>query len=234
MNRISIVCPSRGRPLRFRAMAESALANAAAPVRVVIHLMVDRDDPELPRYAELMPHQVVLTVNEHPGRSAPALMNELALDSRGDIVFAGSDDILFRTPGWDELLDGAFDQHPDGMLVAYTNDGRDRDKCEHFAVSRRWIQAVGCFMFAGFEHFCADELVERIGREVGRTLYLRELVTEHLHFKYGKAAKDETYAMKRREDVSRRDQARLADMGEFIREAAGRVRVGMGLQRAVA
>ena len=229
MNRISIVCPSRGRPLRFRAMAKSAITNAAAPARVVVHLVVDRDDPELARYAEPLPRQVVLTVNEHPGKSAPALTNELAMESRGDIVFAGSDDILFRTPGWDELLDGAFDQHPDGMLVAYTNDGRDRGKCEHFAVSRRWIQAVGCFMFPGFEHFCGDELVERIGREVDRALYLRELVTEHLHFKYGKAPKDETYAMKRREDVSQRDQARLAAMGEFILAAARRVRLGMGV-----
>lgn len=230
---IDILCPSRGRPQRFAEMAESAIAKAAQPDRVSILLLIDHDDPTLGEYRQLagMPG-VTLIVSERK-LGCPGLLNVLATEhSAGDLLFAGSDDILFRTEGWDAAFDRAFDAVPDGILVAYTNDGRDRDKCEHFVVSRRWVELVGFFMWPGFEHFSGDGYVEDIGRRAGRLTFLRDVVTEHMHFKYKKSARDETYAIKRTADaqgrsMSDRDLARMAETEGDRMAAAERLKKAM-------
>lgn len=227
--RIALLCPSRGRPARFRAMVASAVDLATDPDRVVIYLAADRDDPAFREYeVEFKTDgKVIPVVNEQKGRTGPALLNDLAYLADEEILFAVSDDILFRTQGWDEMLRKAFEAYPDRLLVAYTNDGRDRDKCTHFAVHRRWLDIAGGFTYPEFEHFCADTYVETIGKAIGRAVYLRELVTEHMHFRFGKSEQDETYASKRRSGMSLRDKARLKILLPRIDEIASRMRAAM-------
>lgn len=225
MKTIDILCPSRNRPDRFTVMASSAVRMASHPERVRILLLVDKDDEALPEYVALagMPRVELIENDEKVG--CPGLLNKLALQySKADLLMAGADDIEFRTEGWDVAIGAAFEAVPDQILVAYTNDGRDRDKCEHFVVSRRWVEIVGCFMWPGFEHFSGDGWVEDVGRRVGRLKFVREVVTEHMHFKYGKAPKDALYASKRTADdkgrsVSDRDLLKMAET-EGIRIAA--------------
>lgn len=220
-------------------MAESALATAARPDRVHILLGVDADDPERGRYAETMPHQVILLVNETP-RPVPALMDWLAKESRGDIVYSGADDLIFRTPGWDVAAERAFEAVPDRLLVAYTNDlvPGGQVKVTHFFASREWIEAVGYFMAHDFEHFGGDEWVERIAKAAGRLTWLKEVHVEHMHMKYRnpdgspKSPRDETYLMKRRPDangagMSDRDKVVMQRLLPQIEAAAGRVRAAM-------
>jgi glycosyl transferase/beta-hydroxylase protein BlmF len=223
--RIDLICPSRSRPQRFKAMVDSALALATHPESVITYLMLDRDDPKLEEYA-LHP-QVALYMNQTPGRSVPAMMNELSVYTQGDLLFAASDDILFRTTGWDDILRETFERHEDRLLVAYTNDGRDRDKCTHFAVHRRWLEVSGYYVWPGFEHFYADEWCYRIGAAIGRSVYLRNLVTEHMHYRFGKSKKDETYASKRNDGQSERDAARMKELLPLVDEISGRMRSAM-------
>lgn len=205
-------------------MAKSAIAHAARPERVRILLLVDQDDEALPEYLALnLPGVVVIENAERTG--CPGLLNILALKhSKADLLMAGADDIVFRTTGWDSAVDLAFEAVPDQLVVVYTNDGRDRDKCEHFIVSRRWVEIVGCFMWPGFEHFSGDGWVEDVAKRVDRLHFLRHVVTEHMHFKFGKAEKDALYASKRTADdkgrsVSDRDMDRMRET-EGIRIAA--------------
>lgn len=225
---IDLIVPSRGRPQRLRDMVASALETADNPKRVHVRLGLDRDDPEFNGYLlEFPSSRLTVHVNEAPGTSVPALMNWLASESSSELLMAASDDIIFRTRGWDAVVERAFAAVPDRLLVAYTNDGRDRDKCEHFFVSSQWVRVVGYFMRSEFRHFSADEWVDDIARRVGRSLYLRDVVTEHMHAKYGKAPNDETYRAKRRHawtDQDRLDYIRFA--GERI-AAAERVAVAM-------
>ncbi len=236
MTRIAILCPSRGRPERFSEMLKTAMATAHDPNNVSVMLLVDRDDPRLADYVNAQTPRVTLIVQD-PRVSCPAALDILAKQSDADLLIAGSDDIAFRTPGWDRTLAHRFlTAFPDRLGFAFFNDGRDRDKAEHFAVSKEWVKAVGYFMRPEYEHFCADEHVERIARAVNRRLWLAEIELEHLHFKYGKAAKDATYAEKRTEDeagrsVSQRDNLRLARFGAEIAEAGDRVRAAIAEAR---
>lgn len=206
-------------------MAKSAIERARHPERVRILLLIDQDDERLPEYLAHagMPGVIVVENDEKIG--CPGLLDKLARRySTGDLLMAGADDIVFRTDGWDDAVDRAFEAVPDQLVVVYTNDGRDRDKCEHFIVSRRWVEIVGCFMWPGFEHFSGDGWVEDVAKRIGRLHFLRDVTTEHMHFKFGKAVRDELYASKRTADdkgrsVSDRDLERMRET-EGIRIAA--------------
>lgn len=236
MKGISILCPSRGRPERFRAMVESALTLAADPAHVRIHLILDLDEPRFEEYvhaAEL--GQVALHVSREK-RSVPALLEWVVKSApMADIVMCGADDVLFRTQDWDDKVRGALGRYPDGLAVGYPNDGRDREKLEFWAVSRAWIETVGYFAWPDYEHFSADEHVERIAQRCGRLMWMKDVVTEHMHFKYGKAQRDATYAAKRGvgpdgKSMSERDAARLEALAPEVDRAV--VAVQLAIARA--
>lgn len=233
---ITLLCPSRGRPDRFRTLMRSIDLTAAAPGLLELKLLVDADDPVRERYlqlARLWPGVTVQTIHER--RPVPRILNDAAMRSTGELVFTIADDLEFSTQGWDRMILEAFASVPDRILIAWTNDGQDRDKCQHWVTSRECINAVGYFCWPEFEHFCGDEMAERIAKAVGRGLYLRDLVTRHMHFKHRDlnneplAARDETYAAKRVRDrggksMTDRDQARLRAIEPEIRRASARLR----------
>lgn len=220
MRLISLLCPSRGRPLRFAQMAESALATADDPHAVEILLGLDRDDASAAEYPVIAP---VVRVTADDKQTVPQFIERLARAARGDILMTCPDDLLFRTPGWDRLVRARFDAAPGGLLIGYTNDGRDRAKCEHWFAHRRWIEITGHFIRPEFEHFFADQWVEEVARAAGCLHYFQDIVTEHMHFKYGKSEKDETYAAKRREPLTERDRARFAAMHYIRRDEVAKV-----------
>lgn len=233
---ISVICPSRGRPQRWAAMVDSALETAIRPSRVLFNVLVDRDDPCLAEYVNLSRAGVGLVVNDRP-RPAPALYNELALGAAGEILIAASDDVLFRTPCWDDRLERIFAGFPDRLLVAYFGDGPSvkfpggRDKVEHFATSREFVESVGYFMRDDYEHFCADQHTGEIARLAGRLRAAPEIVLEHLHAKYGRAENDETYRAKRAGSplgpMHVRDEARYRGLAQERHDAAVRVVIAM-------
>lgn len=185
-------------------MTEGCLALAAhrASIEIIVH--IDDDDPTAAEYREwCLSDEIVWTMGKR--KPVPNLMDQLASMARGNIIMAGSDDIAFRTRGWDKKVKAAFEARPDGFLVAYTNDGRGRQKCEHFFTTKRWVETVGYFMPDGLEHFAGDAWVEDIARRVGRLLYLPDVITEHRHFKYGKADFDATYQRTRLDNMAGRD-----------------------------
>lgn len=214
-------------------MVQTALSLAADPSSIEILAYLDADDRTAAEYREECITDGVGWVIG-PRKPVPTALDWLAHQARGDILMACADDILFRTRHWDKRVKAAFADVPDGMLVAFTNDGRDRHKCEHFFTTRRWVDAVGYFMPDCLEHFAGDAWVEDIAVRVGRLRYLRDVVTEHRHFKYGKAEFDETYRRTRVENMAGRDTERL-NAGEAERKAAAeRVRAVIGMERTEA
>lgn len=202
MRSIAIICPSKGRPHRFRQFAESAMSLAEVPERVNIILVLDHDETaDYLSVSEDIAGVLLLRCPEK--RSVPGLMDWGAKRAPCDLIMAGSDDIICRTQGWDTALDDAM--WPDGLGCVYFNNGDGRDRVEHFAVGKPWVDAVGYFMRPEFKHFCADQWVGDMSKAVGRAKWLSGVMFEHMHFKYKKAENDETYMSKRRENFSGHD-----------------------------
>lgn len=213
MRSIVAVVPSRERPGRFEIFAKSANEHAYAPERVLIALVLDKDEPREKEYRAVAGRYANVLVMTAPERlSVPGLMNWGALNTSEDIVMAASDDIVCRTHGWDRELSTALWQ--DGLGCVYFNNGDGRDRVEHFAVGREWVDAVGYFMRPEFKHFCADQWVGDMAKSVGRARWLRNVTFEHMHAKYGKAVWDETYKSKRRDNWSGADNALMVSLAD--------------------
>lgn len=233
VTKISILCPSRGRPARLQEMILSVRATTPRDSRIEIDVLVDPDDCQLPVYRQLAYSGVNLHVADQR-MTVPAAFQYLAGKARGDILMLGSDDILFRTPGWDDRVRETFARYPDGMALVYPSDGHGNGKPgdikgNHWFVTRRWVDVVGCFCPQTFEHFCCDTVPEKIAALAGRFIHLPDVLIEHRHFKYGQAVKDDTYSYTRQRDanglsMSDRDILKMNALQPWIEERAAAVR----------
>lgn len=234
---IALITPSRGRPDRFTAMVASALGTAASPADVKVYGVIDADDPRLSEYLALHPQLARITVQGKREWLSVAFQTgaQRALADGADILMMNGDDVLFRTPGWDDKVLDCFAKYRDGLALVYPADGNGNQggdghvRGNHWFVTRRWVEVVGNFCPPLFEHFCSDTVPERIAERAGRLVYLPEVLVEHMHFKYKKAERDETYAYARTRDaadrsVSDRDCARMASLDRWMSERAAAVR----------
>lgn len=233
---IELLLASRGRPARLVEMMRSAVALAARPDLLRFRVRLDLDDPALHEYRAIALAQNPL-VKFHIGaqRPVPRLQAELARLCETELMmFACSDDLLWRTEHWDCKVREAFARYRDGLLVAATNDLDGRTKCQHFFTTTHLLDVVGEDGWTELEHFGTDHWFEQVARQAGRMLYLEHVVAEHMHMKHrdaqgnAKAAPDDTYRAKRerseRGSMSDRDRARLAAGAPIMAEQAERVR----------
>jgi hypothetical protein len=189
---ISVLIPTWGRPERLREAVQSAKATATDPAAVEVLVRVCHNDPRITGYVDA-PHELAQVFHVGGHETYGKGIEFLQARAQGEILLAASDDVIFRTPGWDVIVRDAFEAYPDGLAVMYANNGLDREKCEHFFTTRRWVDAVGYMVWPEFRHFCVDQWVEELAVNVGRLRFLRQVVIEHMHRKYRKAPNDATY-----------------------------------------
>lgn len=168
---ISVLCPSRGRPELAKKMCDSAFALAGAPIQVLFYL--NDDDPELPKYKELIPSQYLIV---GPDRSPAYSWNKLAELARYDILFLMGDDAWFETEDWAIKIGKVFDQYPDKIVFAFPSvDGikwrggaLTKDHCQHFCLHKNWIRTLGYFVPPHFWHWYVDTWFRDVARLIGR------------------------------------------------------------------
>src|ERR1700690_4381425 len=122
------------------------------------------------------------------------IWNALIPYAKGDIYMLAADDVIFRTPGWDVIVEEAFAAVPDKILLAYGDDGGPTGKVFSTLpfVSRKWVETVGYFTGPGFSADFSDTWPFDVATMIGRVKFL-PIITEHMLWIHGKAEKDETY-----------------------------------------
>ncbi len=197
---IVILCPTRGRPDSVKRLLSSAQATADHPDQLRAVFYVDEDDPTMPhaRWNAIRSGIKVQGV-EGPRIVLSEMWNrcyELAVQTwpEADIFFQCGDDIVFQSQGWDSMVEGAFALSADKILLVHGRDGvHDERFGTHCFLSRRWIDAVGAVVPAFYSSCWADQVLNDIGNELGRRMYLPDVYTEHLHPDVGKAVHDQTH-----------------------------------------
>ena len=183
---ISLLIPTRKRPLRLRQTIESALNTYLNKPEILCYISDDDDS-----YEKDIPGA---TVVRGPRLVFSDLWNALLPHATGDIYMLCADDVIFRTPAWDFEVEKAFSKVPDKILLAYCDDGGPNGK--RFAslpfVSRRWVDVVGYFTPPGFSADYSDAWPQDVAEMIGRRRYVDVLI-EHCHHVWGKAEMDETY-----------------------------------------
>jgi hypothetical protein len=199
---ISVLIPSRGRPDWFARMYTTLCNTATYPRQVEVIARLDDDDSTKVDY----PWETAVHLKYAVGERC--LLSEAWNDclpwASGEIFMHCGDDLTFDTPGWDVMVRQAFAETPDKILFAYGNDLGPHGETfgTHGFVHRRWVETVGYFLPPLFSSDWNDVWLNEVAKMIGRHKLL-PFVTEHHHYTFGKAERDQTHAD--REERGQRD-----------------------------
>jgi hypothetical protein len=185
---ISILLPSRGRPDQLARLIQSA-HDTADNFEFVIRL--DEDDPTLSQYRHLEDGMVRIFTGARDVLSK--YWNECYDQSHGDILMHCGDDIIFRTGGWDEKVQQAFDEEADPYWFVHGDDGYwGHNFGTHGFLHREWAETVGYFVPPYFSSDYNDTWLNDVANQIHRRKYV-DILTEHMHPNFGKGPLDQTH-----------------------------------------
>jgi hypothetical protein len=230
---ISILLPSRKRPENLRRFLNSVRDTLRGCCEVIVGL--DDDDPTIDAYRDVAIcyapdaapfERVALRIG--PQVILSEYWNILARLAMSDIFWLAEDDTVYLTPGWDQMVQQAFDECPDKVLHVH---GADLPPYEETtfgnsgAVHRVWLETLGYVQSPAY--FCGDygdSWRNDLANRIGRNKYL-PFAVEHKHpYKTGDPKfdmpVDDTY-LERREREKVNDPKTVFDQteAERIRDA---------------
>lgn len=184
------IVPTYNRPERFRNFMESAIDAGCESKGIVVVNGGERVEdyrnciiPTQWEYEELPQNIGMCAALNYVFRKYP---NE---------PFYGllTDDERIATKGWDvRMIDAAGSKY-----VAHANDGMQSETRIHscMTLGGDLVRAIGNIAIPGLFHWYFDDMWELIAADFNLRKYVREVSCEHLHYLYGKAQKDPTYAL---------------------------------------
>ena len=193
---ISLLLPTRGRPALAKRLFKSIAETIAQPERVEIILYADEDDTGS-HHLNSSDFRVVPIIG--PALSMGGYNSACLKQARGDIIILVNDDMVIRTPGWDNMIVEMDAGFSDKIYLAYSNDlNKKRSLCTFPILSRRTCELLVEPYPAAYQGAFIDvhlfDIFKRLRHAgFGRTQYLDDVVFEHLHYRTGKADCDETY-----------------------------------------
>jgi hypothetical protein len=185
--KISVLCPTRGRPQEVKNMLASLRETSSVVPEVVFY--VDKDDSTFPYdLVGYKPNNVI--VGERILMTE--MWNRCAEVATGEILMLSGDDMLFKTKGWDDQVRRAFAAFPDRLIMVHGDDGLHGNRFgTHCFLHRAWVDAVGYFSPPYFSSDYGDTWINDVFNALDRRIFL-PIVTEHLHPITGKRKPDKT------------------------------------------
>jgi hypothetical protein len=161
---ISILTPSRSRPVLAHRMVTSAVKTAGCNIEIMLYL--NHDDPLLAEYKKLFdPSQYIIG----PNQSTSYSWNLMAEKASNDILFLVGDDCKFETKNWVQLILDAFEKYPDKIACVYPRaPSVSKYKSPHFCLHKNWINALGYFLPPQFYHWYVDTWIMEVAQRIGR------------------------------------------------------------------
>jgi glycosyltransferase involved in cell wall biosynthesis len=170
--KISVLVPTRKRLERLRTLIASFYATMDGRAKLIFR--VDSDDAET--QVMLKDESYVVGSRLEGYKSTPIFFNELYKASDGDVLMAGNDDMVFRTPGWDRLILEKANEYPDGLFDIGVST-HNEENFPFATISRRMANAVGCFFDPRF--FWGDIFWRDVASRFDRAVRLPSVEIEH-------------------------------------------------------
>lgn len=188
--KISILCPTRGRPESMKRLLASIMDTATVLPEIVFY--IDEDDQlSLNTMNEIGASQVRCVIGERITLSK--MWNRCADVATGEILMQCGDDIVFKTNGWDDQVRRAFAAFPDRLVFVHGDDGVYKERFgTHGFLHRNWVETVGYMSPPYFSSDFADTWLNEVSNRLNRRIYL-PFVTEHMHPLAGKGTWDKTH-----------------------------------------
>ena len=197
---ISLVVPTRGRPKLLERLFDSVADTTSRLEKIEIVLYIDEDDLPTQEVSHplLQLIKLIKPAGEKMGR-----MNQMCYEaSRGRFVMLMNDDVVFRTKAWDARVLDAFTRFPDDVALVYGNDLHRQESVATLPiVSRAVCEVLGGICPRDYLNVYIDVHMLDVFKKLAklgcrRTVYLQDVIFEHMHHEAGKSAMDATYAKK--------------------------------------
>ena len=189
---ITLLTPTRKRPLLLQRMFDSAIETAKYPDLIEMSVYVDKDDLITQEHLKTMKGNIKVTIGDRIVLSHTP--NEAYKKASSDIIMGAADDLIFRSKDWDERVMNIFNQYEDKIVLIFPNDLLQGDRlATTFFLHRIWIETLGYYLPPYFSYEYADVWIDAVSKALNRRIYLRDVIVEHMHYSAGKAKMDETY-----------------------------------------
>ena len=183
---ISLIVPTRQRPELLRRLLGSLADTTAQPEALEIVLVVDADDPTSLSIAEpRLPLRHVIV----PSGQTMGNLNMAGYEAaRGRYLMLLNDDVVARTPGWDDAARSCFAAFADDMLLLHVNDlVMQKHLCTFPIVSRSFCELAGGICPREFVRYRIDDHIEDCFNLLGvlgerRIVYAPDIVFEHANY----------------------------------------------------
>ncbi len=182
----SLIVPTRQRTQQLRRLLDSLAATAARLAEIEVVVVVDEDDPESIsfHYDDVPLRKVVVAA----GLSMGALNMAGYEAGSGRYLMLLNDDVIARTPGWDDTIAACFRDFPDDLALIHTNDLLFGETlCTFPVVSRAYCEFAGGICPRDYVRYRIDDhigdtfnLLALLGER--RIVYLPDVIFEHFHY----------------------------------------------------
>lgn len=188
---ISVLLPTRKRPNQLEHMIKSLKEVSCKFPEICIY--VDNDDRAMIDKLNYFVDNYGVVCSIGPRLIFTDYWNKCYEKATGDILMMAADDIVFRTSGWDVMVEEEFAKYDDKIIAVCGHDTYI-GVCipSHPILHRRWVETVGYFSPPGFAHGACDYWIDDVSKFIQRQRFL-PFITEHMHHLAGKSAIDETY-----------------------------------------
>ncbi|MGY4530942.1 hypothetical protein ACVW0Y_000045 [Pseudomonas sp. TE3786] len=223
---ISLLLPTRGRPELAKRFLQSVVDTAEALHAVEVILYVDDDDTGSHHLdgGALHTERII-----GPKQSMGVYNTSCYRASKGQIIVLVNDDMVIRTVGWDTALRAMDERFSDRIYLGYCNDLLKKGGLATFPIlSRKTCELLVDPYPAAYAGAFIDvhlfDIFKRLQHQgFDRFIYLDDVIFEHLHYRTGKAAYDDTY----------KQRGRFQDDSIFIRLSSARSDAAKRLLRAL-
>lgn len=180
---ISLLVPSRQRPEGVKRLLRSIETTVWGEWEMIVRL--DDDDETVDNY----PTHPSITYLSQPRSLMANNWNDAAEHSHGDILWHGSDDMVMRTIGWDQIVRDAFP--PDHIALVHGHDLSPNGDWLATAgfIHRVWYDTLGFITAPYFSSDYCDSWLVDVSQALERRIYV-PIITEHHHPAHGKAEWD--------------------------------------------
>ena len=222
--RISILCPTRGRPESCAEMLRTIKQSVSNPHNVRVLLYVDDDDPCVDRYVPLHdPGNVEVVIGAPVG--VGHAWNELAKLTDADLLWMGNDDLRYEQHGFDRILINAVGDMKYACL--WGDDGiNGENHCAFPAITRQWHKQLGYFTPVCFRFFYHDTWIFDVAKRIGRAVYVPDLKISHRHHTVDGGVRDATTLRNRTDGQAEEDKATW-DRTEYARAESAKLLMEM-------
>ena len=199
-NKISLLCPSKNRSLKFQRMSKSLIEKTSNPTRIELLICFDQKEKEIDLYdkhiLDLINNGFIVkkffeNLNTHAKRN-----NFLANKSDGHIIFPINDDLIILTSKWDNLIDKEFSKINDNEpLCLWINCDRKYKNLDYSAfpvINRYWYNLIGYIVPEYFKFWYLDWWICEVSR-LSKKYFLSKIFIHQFHAETYEAEKDKTY-----------------------------------------